>query len=79
MCEVRRRVLEIGYELTEVVQNQKAQRLLAMELGLLWQAKVLHRWGKRVQVPVMEVGVKLQCKGRLDIVLGLEVHLRSGL
>ena len=73
--EVRLTILVTRDGLTEVVQNKKAQSLLAMELGLLWQAQVLHRRGKRVQVPVMKVGVKLECKSSFDIVLGLKVHL----
>lgn len=33
---------------TKVIKNQEAKGFFAVELGLLWQTKVFHRWNKRV-------------------------------
>ena len=47
-----------------------------MELRLLRQAKILHRWSERVEIPIVKIRVQFECERSLDIVLGLKVHLK---
>lgn len=65
----------LGADSTKVLQDQQAQRLFAVEVRLLRQAKVFHWRNKGVEVPFIQIGMKFQGQGGFHVVLGLQVHL----
>lgn len=46
-----------------------------MELRLLRETKIFHGRYEGIKIPFMKIGMQFQRERRLDIVLGLKMHL----